>query len=130
MKKMYSAYIIDDDPIFILLFKKIIAKSNRFEEVHNFHDGQFAIERLQKLNDIEHIMPDFIFLDLNMPNIDGWQFLDEVEKLEFKHELNIYIITSSIDNFEIEKAKKYKFVKQFISKPLSLDFFEKYNLLD
>lgn len=128
MKQLYSTFIIDDDPIFVLLFKKIIQKSGRFNRVQNFPDGQYAIEELIKMNDQGSGMPDIIFLDLNMPNIDGWQFLDALEKHSFISKLNIYIVSSSIDTHEIERAKQYKCVKNFISKPISLDFFEEYDL--
>lgn len=130
MKKNYFIFIIDDDPIFVLLFKKIILKSERFNKVQNFPDGQFAIEELLKMNSEGVVMPDIIFLDLNMPNIDGWQFLDAIEAYTFKEKLNIYIVSSSIDNYEIEKAKQYKCVKNFISKPISIDFFQEYELLN
>lgn len=128
MKQLYSTFIIDDDPIFVLLFKKIIQKSERFNRVQNFPDGQYAIEELIKMNEQGSGMPDIIFLDLNMPNIDGWQFLDAIEKHSFITKLNIYIVSSSIDTNEIERAKQYKCVKNFISKPISLDFFEEYDL--
>jgi CheY-like chemotaxis protein len=128
MKKNYSTFIIDDDPIFVVLFKKIIEKSERFNKIRNFPDGQFAIEELLKMNSEGGSMPDIIFLDLNMPNIDGWQFLDAIEKYSFKEKLNIYIVSSSIDTFEIEKAKQYQSVKNFISKPIALDFFERYDM--
>lgn len=128
MKQLYSTFIIDDDPIFVLLFKKIIEKSERFNHVQNFPDGQYAIEELIKMNNQGSGMPDIIFLDLNMPNIDGWQFLDAIEKHSFISKLNIYIVSSSIDTHEIERAKQYRCVKNFISKPISLDFFEEYDL--
>jgi CheY-like chemotaxis protein len=128
MKQRYSTFIIDDDPIFVLLFKKIIEKSERFNQVQNFPDGQYAIEELIKINEQGNGLPDIIFLDLNMPNIDGWQFLDAIEKHSFISKLNIYIVSSSIDTHEIERAKQYKCVKNFISKPISLDFFEEYDL--
>lgn len=130
MKQLYSTFIIDDDPIFVLLFKKIIQKSERFDRVQNFPDGQYAIEELVKLNEEGIQMPDIIFLDLNMPNTDGWQFLDTVIQHPFIEKLNIYIVSSSIDNHEIEKAKQYKCVKNFISKPISLDFFAEYEMLN
>jgi CheY-like chemotaxis protein len=125
MKPFNSTFIIDDDPIFVLLFKKIIQKSERFNLVKNFPDGQFAIEELLKINQDGTHLPDIIFLDLNMPNIDGWQFLDEIQKYNFKEKLTIYIVSSSIDSNEIERAKQYNCVKNFISKPISLDFLDK-----
>lgn len=125
MKSFNSTFIIDDDPIFVLLFKKIIEKSERFNKVQNFSDGQFAIEELLKIHHEGSVLPDIIFLDLNMPNIDGWQFLEEIQKYNFINELTIYIVSSSIDSHEIERAKQYQCVKNFISKPISFDFFDK-----
>ncbi len=125
MKSFNSTFIIDDDPIFVLLFKKIIEKSERFNKVQNFSDGQFAIEELLKIHQEGSVLPDIIFLDLNMPNIDGWQFLDEIKKHNFINELTIYIVSSSIDSHEIERAKQYQCVKNFISKPITFDFFDK-----
>ena len=55
-----------------------------------------------------------------MPILDGWQFLDELELLDFKNNLTIYIVSSTIDSKEIEKAKKYTVVKKFVPKPLSM----------
>ena len=54
-----------------------------------------------------------------MPVLDGWQFLEEIEALPFKNKLNIYIISSTIDKQEIERANNYKCVKKFISKPIN-----------
>lgn len=125
MKSFNSTFIIDDDPIFVLLFKKIIERSERFNKVQNFSDGQFAIEELLKIHQEGSVLPDIIFLDLNMPNIDGWQFLDEIKKHNFINELTIYIVSSSIDSHEIERAKQYQCVKNFISKPITFDFFDK-----
>ena len=107
------------------MFKKIIEKSERFNKVQNFPDGQFAIEELLKIHQEGSVLPDIIFLDLNMPNIDGWQFLEEIQKYNFINKLTIYIVSSSIDSHEIERAKQYQCVKNFISKPITFDFFDK-----
>jgi CheY-like chemotaxis protein len=60
-----------------------------------------------------------------MPVLDGWQFLEILDKYTFKKDLKIYVVSSSIDKNEIEKAKTFNFVKNFISKPISVDFLEK-----
>lgn len=119
-------FIIDDDPVFVLLFKKILIKLGKFESILNFENGQLALDvLLEKFNNNEPL-PDILFLDINMPILDGWEFLKAIEKYKFKDELNIYMVSSSIDSTEIKKSKKYKSVKNFISKPISSnDFLQK-----
>jgi CheY-like chemotaxis protein len=118
-------FIIDDDPVFVLLFKKIMLKIGQFETVLNFENGQLALDILiEKFNNNEPF-PDIIFLDINMPVMDGWEFLKALEKYKFKDELNIYMVSSSIDPTEIKKSKKFKTVKRFISKPVSASDFLK-----
>ena len=112
-------YIIDDDSIFVFVFKKILKKNDDTREIVNIQNGQDAINVLQTIYNNKQKLPDLIFLDLNMPVLDGWQFLDELEKLPFKDDLKIYIISSTIDSNEIEKAKNYSCVKSFISKPIN-----------
>ena len=65
------------------------------------------------------MLPDAILLDLNMPVMDGWQFLDEFISLPITKEIHIFIMTSSIDPADIEMAGKYKVVKEYIMKPIT-----------
>ena len=120
MRRFEQIYLIDDDEIFVFVLTKLLHKSGRFGQMTNIRNGQDAIEMLQKQYAENKKLPDLIFLDLNMPVLDGWQFLDEVEKLPFKQALEIHIISSSIDVREIEKSKEYTTVKSFVSKPVSL----------
>ncbi len=122
-------FIIDDDPVFVLLFKKIMQKIGQFETVLNFENGQLGLDALIEKFDNNEPFPDIIFLDINMPVMDGWEFLKALEKYKFKDELNIYMVSSSIDPTEIKKSKKFKTVKRFISKPVSASNFLK-NLKD
>lgn len=118
-------FIIDDDPVFVLLFKKILLKLGQFETILNFENGKLGLDTLIDKFKNNEPMPDIIFLDINMPVMDGWEFLKALEKYKFKDELNIYMVTSSIDPTEIKKAEKFKTVKQFISKPVSASNFLK-----
>ncbi len=119
MTKFDLTYIIDDDPIFVLVLKKILTKMNHFPHIKNLVNGHEALIKLKEISNSKEQFPDIIFLDLNMPVLDGWQFLDEIEKFSFKDKLKIYIVSSTIDTSEIEKAKNYKSVISFISKPTS-----------
>lgn len=118
-------FIIDDDPVFVLLFKKIMLKIGQFDTVINFENGQLGLDALIKIFNNNERFPDIIFLDINMPIMDGWEFLKALEKYKFKEELNIYMVSSSIDSTEIKKSKKFKTVKRFISKPISASDFLK-----
>jgi CheY-like chemotaxis protein len=118
MNKYEVVYIIDDDPIFVFALKKNLLKIKDFESILNIQNGQEAIDNLVGINDKNQSFPDLIFLDLNMPMLDGWQFLDELESCSFKNKLNIYIVSSTIDERDLEKAKEYATVKRFISKPI------------
>ncbi len=115
MEKVALTYILDDDKIFVYVLKKIIEKNNNFQEIRNFSS---AVEVLGLLADDKNL-PSIILVDINMPITDGWQFLDQVENLKHKEKLNIFIMSSSIDERDIEKSKKYPSVKDFISKPIN-----------
>jgi len=119
-------FIIDDDPVFVLLFKKILIKLGKFETIVNFENGQIALNVLVEKFKNNEPLPDIVFLDINMPILDGWEFLKALEKYKFIDKLIIYMVSSSIDSTEIKKSKKYKSVKNFISKPISAtDFLKK-----
>ncbi|MFV8359773.1 response regulator [Flavobacterium sp. LS1P3] len=112
-------YIIDDDKLTVKLMSILIAKSKFCEEIHSFNNAQFAINKLKENWNNSEILPDAILLDLNMPVMDGWQFLDEFIHLPIKKEISIFIMTSSIDPADIEMAKKYDVIKDYIMKPIT-----------
>lgn len=115
--------IIDDDPIYQLITKKIIEKTNLFSDRISFTDGFEALEFFKEENQI----PDILLLDIEMPGMDGWDFLDEFCELEkkFDKHINIYVISSSIAKEDIEKAKTYNCITGFISKPINLEKLKK-----
>ena len=121
MEKVAMTYIIDDDKIFVYVLKKVMEKNIKFKEIKEFRNGEEVLELIT--NDTN--LPTVILLDINMPIIDGWQFLDEVEKLNHKNKINIFIMSSSIDQREIEKSKMYSTVRDFISKPINNEKLEK-----
>ncbi len=114
-----NIFIIDDDEIFTFLTKKMITSTDSLIQVKTFGDGDEAINYLKSISGNKEMLPDMILLDLNMPVLDGWGFLEEFETLHFslKKEIAIYISSSSISPFEIEKARNNKLVADFIVKP-------------
>lgn len=112
-------YIIDDDKLTVKLMSILISKNEFCEEIKSFYNAQLALEQLKQNSDNHNILPDAILLDLNMPLMDGWQFLDEFIHLSITKNISIFIMTSSIDPADIEKAKKYNVVKNYIEKPIT-----------
>jgi CheY-like chemotaxis protein len=120
MPKIDIACIIDDDPIFVFGTKKIMEIAKFCESFMIFRNGKEAFDKLKAIIIADEQLPDLILLDLNMPIWDGWQFLDEFIKIPHKNPITIYIMTSSIDPADIEKAKSYEEVSNYLVKPITM----------
>lgn len=112
-------YVIDDDKLSIKLMSMLIARNNFCEEIISFHNPQNALDELKNNAANPSKLPDVILLDLNMPVLDGWQFLDEFILVEFAKKIIVFIVSSSIDPSDLEMAKNYPIIKDYIIKPLS-----------
>ncbi|MBC5992029.1 response regulator [Pontibacter cellulosilyticus] len=120
---MYNkVLIIDDDEISIFLTEAVLDVAQFAREYVGF---ACAKEALQELNFILgsgqfHKLPDVIFLDLNMPFLSGWDLLDSLKPFEeiIRNRCYIFILTSSVNEDEVEKAEDYGLVTGFIQKPL------------
>lgn len=119
MRKIKLTYLIDDDEIYIFTAKKLINKTDFSEEVKFFYNGKEALEAIKSKLYNEEELPEVILLDLNMPIMDGWQFLDEFIRIKTKKTIKIYIVSSSVNPTDIERAKTYNMVSNYIVKPIS-----------
>lgn len=113
------ACIIDDDPIFIFGTKKMMSYSGICESFLIFKNGKEAYDHLSIIIKENKSLPDIILLDINMPIMNGWQFLDEIIKIDIPKELKIFIVSSSENPEDIEKAKEYNFIKNYVVKPIN-----------
>lgn len=115
--------MIDDEELEHMLTRFIVERSGLVEELVSFLNTQEALEYLEH-NCAE---VDAVLLDLNMPLMDGFEFLDAIkEKLgEEACGISFSILTSSADSRDIDRAKSYPIVKEYFSKPLSADHLEK-----
>ena len=115
---------IDDDPIALLLSKLLLTKFCLESEIVALNNGEEALnylsqsETLKKNKENDNLV---VFLDLNMPIMDGWEFLEKFENELYVNYPNIKIIllSSSIDPSDIEKSNHFPMVLEFMSKPLS-----------
>lgn len=112
--------IIDDDPILIFTLKYQINKINSEFEISQFSNGKEAFDFFSDDSNSKHF-PDIIFLDINMPIWDAWDFLNEWEIYKFATCPLIYILSSSINPKDIQNTKKYSFVKSFLIKPIDFE---------
>ena len=120
--RIKRACIIDDDTIFVYGIKRIMNEIDFCDEIIVYANGESALNELGSLVQEGKKLPDVILLDLNMPVMDGWVFLDDFVKIPNHNQehLSLYILSSSINPSDIEKAKNYPIVNNFISKPVTV----------
>lgn len=123
MDKIKEVWIVDDDHIFRLFLKTILVKSEEFEIINAFENGLLAINELKSRIKSNTMPPSIIFLDINMPILNGWEFMEAYAEIKdaVKSKIEIYISSSSIDKYDLDKAKNDGNIKDFLTKPLKLD---------
>ncbi|WP_207497172.1 response regulator [Aridibaculum aurantiacum] len=122
MKKELNPIVclIDDDNIYQLITTKIIEMVNPQQQVISFSNGQQAIDYFTSLSNEHTTLPDIIFLDLNMPIMNGWDFLDAFSSLQnLPKKIPVYMVSSSVNEDDAVRSKTYPVVKDFIIKPFS-----------
>ena len=114
-----NALIIDDNEIDIMVAAKNLEMSGRFSKIMIAKNGQEAIDLIEGC--IDQDLPNHIFLDINMPVLDGWGFLDLFDTIDkFPGEKpQVFMLSSSIDNADENRATSNPNVTAFISKPLN-----------
>ncbi|WP_422860722.1 response regulator [Flagellimonas sp. S174] len=123
-EKLKSILLLDDNPATNYIHKKFIAKVNCAEKVLDFQNGY---EALKYIRDHPQSPPDLIFVDINMPIMDAWEFLEEFEKLEegLRQKSKVFVLTTSLSPRDVEKAGEIELIEDVIIKPLSTDDIER-----
>lgn len=122
MTKIKSVCIIDDDPITVFGIKKMLSILDLAEEIKTYVNGKEAIDDITRMVNSDESIPQVIFLDINMPIMDGWQFLEKFLELNVESRIRINIVTSSIDAYDRQQWEHYKGLTQhlidFKNKPI------------
>lgn len=127
MQQINHVLLIDDDPIFNMISKSLVKRAEFSPEVSTCSDANIALDELRTRVRVNYEeFPDVIFLDLDMPKMDGWAFLEEFQKFpEWSvKKCRVFILSSSISHRDVEKSRMYEVVCDFISKPLTIDKIE------
>ena len=121
MKMVNSVCIIDDDKIYRFTTEKYIQMLRLASKVMTYGDGEEAIGYLKENHHDPEKLPDIIFLDLNMPIMDGWDFIEEYVKLrpQLAKQIIVYMVSSSIDERDKYRALQISEVTDFIIKPIT-----------
>jgi CheY-like chemotaxis protein len=122
MKKII--WVIDDDIIYQTIINKLIQKSGVFSTHSSFMNGKEAIITLNNtLEKDDNCLPDIILLDINMPVMDGWEFMEEIKRIKSKinKHILIYIVSSSIAIEDRDKSKTFTDIMGYIPKPISVN---------
>ncbi|TDP59270.1 response regulator [Flavobacterium dankookense] len=127
-----KVFCVDDDPITLMLCKKVIEKVEFAQEIDVAQNGEEALLYFDNLievfkNNTNTIYPELIFLDLNMPIMNGWEFLDSYFKKKYNETFinsKFIVLSSTIDPSDVEKSKNYPMVIGFLSKPITKEILE------
>lgn len=119
--------VIDDDPVFKLIAKKLLERCGKFSHIHFLDNGKDGIEYLKNILDTNApTLPDIILLDIEMPVMNGWDFMNEFVCLpaEKRNGIAVYTVSSSIASEDMRRAASYPDIKSYITKPLTMEIIQ------
>src|SRR5574343_165359 len=121
MTKINTIYLVDDDDIFQYLTRKVIEETKKVATICEFKNGETAIESIKSAIETKGELPELILLDLSMPIMDGWDFLDELQSIKpmIHSQIIIYIVSSTISPKDIQRVSTYAEVKDYVIKPIT-----------
>jgi two-component system chemotaxis response regulator CheY len=117
--------LVDDDKIFQLIATRTIRAGNFQGRILTFNNGAEALEYLEQNANNPDELPEVIFLDINMPVIDGWGFMEEYIQLkpQLRKPSRIYMVSSSVDSRDISRAQSFEDIREYVCKPVTKEKF-------
>lgn len=118
--------ILDDNALDHMILEKMLSKFNSdSDDIIHYYQASELIKTIKQNK--EATFPDIIFLDLHMPDMNGWQFLEHLNRLnKYMHKnISVYVLSSSVDPIDINKSRCYACVKDYFFKPISYEKLEK-----
>jgi len=117
---LQTVWIIDDDEIYKYGFRKFVTMKHLCGNVVDFSNGRDAVDYLSDPKNAE-LLPDVIFLDIDMPQMDGWDFIEAFKsiKMRLSRKISIFMVTSSISYKDIVRAKNHADITEYIVKPVN-----------
>ena len=109
-------YIVDDDQVVILLHKLQVKKQGLFDQTQVFFEAKKALDSIIPLDSEDQRI--LIFLDINMPEMNGWEFLTHLQKKIKQADIKVVIVTSSLSKSDKENARGFNMVIDFWEKPM------------
>jgi CheY-like chemotaxis protein len=122
IKTLKCIMLIDDNPDDNFFHERVIRKNNAAELVVSRRSGAAALEYLQ--GDDNHVHPDLIFLDINMPGMNGWEFLEEYHKLDKRFQSHALVIMLTTSENPDDRMRAEGIVPEFKTKPLTKEILE------
>ncbi|MHA7057514.1 response regulator [Aquimarina sp. M1] len=125
-KSIPCVLLIDDDKATNFFNQRVVTRHNSFDYVNTVQSGKAALEYLANVKKQTAIKPDLIFLDINMPAMNGWEFLVEFSKLDERTTkgIKVILLSTSSNPDDVNQSIKNHSVDDFINKPLSLDLLD------
>lgn len=117
MHSFNEIYIVDDDPVIRLIHKKIVSQSKFKPQTRLFNHGREALDFMMQLGNKQTSI--LILLDINMPVMNSWEFLNALDKYNPIQKISVVIVTSSINKQDKNRAFQNQFVADYVEKPLS-----------